>query len=165
MWAALVPVRDWLYLAVILALIGFGVYERNHLIDEGQRHEVTALKESSAKLIAQAQKDIAARDADYAAKVQALEKRYAQEHQNDDAQRASDAERLREYDAYRRAHPTVGSAACGPCSRPSGSVSVDPDGERFDRLASLAVELAAADSAARTALTACMSERDSLTHP
>jgi hypothetical protein len=73
---ALIPAKDWLYGAVIVALLaGFGwytVHERNL----GAAHEVAALKTSSDKLLAQTAKQTA----DLQARATMAERTYDKEH-------------------------------------------------------------------------------------
>jgi len=73
---ALIPSRDWFYGAAILGLLIFGVYERQHLINEGAAHEVAALKASSDKLKA----ETAVKTADLKARATMAEQAYDKEH-------------------------------------------------------------------------------------
>lgn len=72
---ALIPGKDMLYGALITALLAFGVYERHHLIAEGQQHELAALKLSSDRL----QKQTAAQTAELQAKATMAEQAYDKE--------------------------------------------------------------------------------------
>jgi len=47
---ALIPTKDWFYGILIASLLAFGVYERHHLLVEGQQHELAALQASSDRL-------------------------------------------------------------------------------------------------------------------
>lgn len=49
---ALIPSKDWFYGAVIVALAAFGVYERFHLIDEGEAKIIAADKKLSDMIAA-----------------------------------------------------------------------------------------------------------------
>jgi hypothetical protein len=73
---ALIPGKDWLYGGLIVLLISFGIYERHHLIAEGQQHELAALKLSSDKL----QKQTAIQTAELQAKATMAEQSYDKEH-------------------------------------------------------------------------------------
>jgi hypothetical protein len=75
---ALIPIKDWIYGGLIVLLISFGVYERHHLIAEGQQHELAALKLSSDKL----QKQTAAQTAELQAKATMAEQAYDKEVNN-----------------------------------------------------------------------------------
>ena len=72
---ALIPLKDWVYSGLIILLIGFGVYERHHLIAEGQQHELAALKLSSDRL----QKQTAIQTAELQAKATMAEQAYDKE--------------------------------------------------------------------------------------
>lgn len=72
---ALIPGKDLLYGALLVAFIAFGVYERHHLIAEGQQHELAALKTSSEQL----QKQTAAQTATLQAKATMAEQAYEKE--------------------------------------------------------------------------------------
>ena len=72
---ALIPGKDLLYGALLVAFIAFGVYERHHLIAEGQQHELAALKTSSEQL----QKQTAAQTATLQAKATMAEQAYDKE--------------------------------------------------------------------------------------
>jgi hypothetical protein len=73
----LLPLKDWVYSIIIVALIAFGVYEKHHLIAEGQQHELAALKLSSDKL----QKQTAKQTAELQARATMAEQAYDKEHQ------------------------------------------------------------------------------------
>jgi hypothetical protein len=72
---ALIPGKDLLYGALLVAFIAFGVYERHHLIAEGQQHELAALQASSDRL----QKQTAAQTATLQAKATMAEQAYEKE--------------------------------------------------------------------------------------
>jgi hypothetical protein len=72
---AMIPGKDLVYGALIVALLIFGVYERNHLIAEGAQHELAALKLSSDRL----QKQTAAQTAELQAKATMAERAYDKE--------------------------------------------------------------------------------------
>jgi hypothetical protein len=72
---ALIPGKDLIYGGLILGIILFGVYERHHLIAEGQQHELAALKLSSDRL----QKQTAAQTAELQAKATMAEQAYDKE--------------------------------------------------------------------------------------
>jgi hypothetical protein len=72
---ALIPGKDLVYGAVIICLITLGLYERHHLIAEGQQHELAALQASSAKL----QKETDKQTADLKARATMAEQAYDKE--------------------------------------------------------------------------------------
>jgi hypothetical protein len=161
--AKLVPFRDWVYLGLFVALVGLGLYERAHLIHEGEAHELASLQRSSAKLQAAADANVTKLTAEHAAEVAAIRSQLDEQQQTNDALAAADAQRLREYDAYRRAHEAVGGAAPGPVPGDSGTESAPGGDDRYGSLGAVAVELAAAARDAQSALSACVADRDSLT--
>lgn len=160
---ALLPARDYFYAALIIALIAFGVYERNHLIDEGITHETAAVTAASAKAEAAADAKIKVLTAQHEKTVEAIEEDYAQHEQANIAQRSADADRLREYDAYRRAHGSVASAASGPAATIQAASDASGGDEILERLESISVDLAASLRDEAVALSSCMVERDALT--
>lgn len=160
MFAALAPIRDYIYLALFLILVGFGVYEHFHLIHEGATHELSTLQKSSDKLNAAADAKIINLNVAHAADLKAIKEKADAQAKIDSASLAGDAERLREYDAYRRSHPSVGGAAPGPATSPNGNISPVTDDDRFSRLEQLGLQLAAANAAGKRALTSCMADRD-----
>jgi hypothetical protein len=72
---ALIPTKDMVYGALIVMLAAFGIYERHHLIAEGQQHELAALKASSDRL----EKQTAAQTAELKAKATMAEQAYDKE--------------------------------------------------------------------------------------
>lgn len=56
---AMIPGKDIFYGALIVGLIACGIYERNHLIAEGEQHEAAALKASSDRLQKKADQETA----------------------------------------------------------------------------------------------------------
>src|SRR5271169_3171972 len=86
---AMIPGKDLAYGALIVALIAFGVYERNHLITEGEQHEAAALKASSDRL----QKKADLESAELQAKATMAEQAYDKE-RNLIASQPSDSVRL-----------------------------------------------------------------------
>jgi hypothetical protein len=72
---ALIPTKDLVYGALIVMLIAAGIYERHHLIAEGQQHELAALKLSSDRL----EKQTAAQTANLQAKATMAEQAYDKE--------------------------------------------------------------------------------------
>ncbi len=78
-------------------------------------------------------------------------------------QHDSDAQRLREYDTYRRAHPVVASTQAGSGTGGAGTSSASEDEGRFASLEQVALQLATAGREVTSVLTACMVDRDALT--
>lgn len=160
---ALIPLRDWLWAGLLIALIGLGVYERNHLIDEGEQRKAAAINVASQKAAKEADAKIEKLNADHGGEVRAIQENFNAKHAHDLTVHASDAERLRQYDAYRRANQTVGGAASRP-GIDEGGTGRDSGGiDRFSSLEQVALSLAGAGRETVTALRACMADRDALT--
>lgn len=159
---SLIPGKDLVYGALIVALIIFGVYERNHLIAEGAQHELAALKISSDRLQQAAAKQVTQTAADYAASLSTIKENLDEQQRTNSVLASTDAQRLRDFDAYRRSHPALGGAAGGPGPQATGAGSTITVDEVLSGLEQSAQSLAAATRSASAALTACMADRDSL---
>lgn len=72
---ALIPTKDWIYGGLIVALLLFGMYERHHLLVEGQQHELAMLQASAKKLQVETDKQTA----ELKAKATMAEQAYAKE--------------------------------------------------------------------------------------
>lgn len=149
-----------LLLLVLAGAFGTYTYHERHV---GAEAKVEQLKMSSAKLIQKADEHIAALNSTHAAAVAAILETAHAQHETDLLQHTSDADRLREYDAYRRSHPAVASASSGPGNQSAGSVSVVTDDDRLTSLEQVALGLATAGRDSQSALKSCTVERDSLT--
>jgi hypothetical protein len=160
---ALIPFRDWIYGALIVGLIVFGIHERNHLIAEGAAHEVAALKESSDKLIAKETAHVALVAKTYAAAAAQTQGDLDAKIQAADAQHTSDAQRLREYSAYRSTHPDVASPAGASGNSGAGTSSAGQSEDFVASLGQSGVALADALRDTSAALSACMKDRNDLT--
>lgn len=160
---ALIPTKDWIYLSLIIAvLIGFGSYTI-HERHVGAAKEVAALTKSSDELNRKADAKIVKLNTEHATQVATIIGVIDNERKANVSAAASDAQRLREYDAYRRAHPPVGRPASGPQDQNDGSGSADKNADRSFELEQDALNLADAGRSVLTALGSCMIERDSLT--
>jgi hypothetical protein len=160
---SLIPIKDWVYSGIIIAILaGFGWYTI-HERDIGKADEVAALQKSSQALQAKAAAHVAqvAKAYSTASSVN-LENLNAQLKAASD-QHDSDAQRLREYDAYRRAHPAVASAQTGSGAGSSGGSGTIEDDGRFASLEQVALQLATAGREVSAALSACMADRNALT--
>ncbi len=160
---ALIPLKDWLWAALVAALIAGVIYERNHLIAEGAAHEIAALQASSAKLQAAAEAKVQETAANYAATVAALTEKHDADTQVANAQLSNDAQRLRDYDAYRRSHQTVGGPASAAAINGSGTGGNSGSDDKFTSLEQVALGLAGSVAHTSIALIGCMAERNSLT--
>ena len=160
---ALIPIKDWFYGAVIVGLILFGIHEVNHLKAEGAAHEVAALKVSSDKLIAQETAHVALVAKTYAASAAKTTETLDEQTQATAAAQSDAAQRLSDFNAYRRSHSAVASAGGAGANQGAGTDSGGSDSERLSSLEQVALDLAGAAAAGRNALSACMAERDALT--
>jgi hypothetical protein len=160
---SLIPGKDLFYGAVIVVLLLFGWHEVNHLKAEGAAKEVTALQVSSAKLTAAAQKQVQETATNYASTLVTVKENLDGQVKAAATQHDIDAQRLREYDAYRRQHPAVASAGTGPSGQSAGSTSAGSDEPRLASLEQVALGLADGGREVSIALTSCVKERESLT--
>ncbi len=160
---ALIPTKDLIYGALVVLLIAFGVYERHHLIAEGEQHELAALKLSSSRLQAAAQKQVAATAADYANTLSTVKGDLDAQLQTAAAIHASDAQRLRDIDADRSKHAALASAGNGQGSVGQGSTGSSANEHGVADLEQVALSLADAGREVSAALTACVNERNGLT--
>lgn len=159
----ILTLKDYAYLTLLVLALVFGAYEYDHLIDEGINREKAAYALAAQRTEAAAEAKIVNLNVQNAADVAKVKSQYAAQHEADVAQSAADAIRLREYDVYRQAHPSVGCAASGPgaASATAGCGSVDE--QRIERLELVANELATAGRQTRDALNSCLANRSLLT--
>lgn len=161
--AKLAPIRDYLYLAVAIAFLVTFLFYRHSLIVKGERTKLAELTVSSRKLEAANATRLATITKTYDGNIVAIKDANAKQAQIDAAQHVSDASRLRDFDAYRRAHEGVASTSGGPGLAIAGDGGASGDDARFERLEVVALGLATAGRASQSALTVCMSDRDELT--
>jgi len=159
---ALIPGKDLLYGGAIVALLLFGAYEVHHLKAEGAAKEVAALKASSDTLQVTVARENAALASNYAATVAAITEKADENDKASAAQHESDAQRLRDYDAYRSSHPAVESAGSGAQPAPAGAPSDNGVERSLSSLEQVALDLAGALRDDTNALSSCMADRDGL---
>lgn len=144
----------------IVALCTSGVLYLEH---RGAAKDLAKLQKSSTALIAKANATIATETAqherDNAANLEKLTSANAAYAALDNAL----AERLREFDAYRRAHPSVARSGGGPVATSAGECGALSCGDLASQLAKAGNELAGAAGRLSAALEACQRDRDSLT--
>lgn len=158
----MLPIKDYVYIAAIIALlIGFGVFVK-HERNIGEAKEVAALKVSSDKLQAAADAKVAQLTAQHATEVTTIKVNYENALTADSAQRASDAQRLRNFDAYRSAHSAVHSAIAGLDATGPVQGVTSADDSRTASLEQVALGLAAAGRSVSDSLTACVADRAAL---
>lgn len=163
---ALIPLRTKVIIvAVLLGLVGgisFLTYERFHLINEGVEKEKAAFAAGSAKAEKEAADKITKLTADHYDDIATIEANYEHTIQANDAAHASDAERLRAYDAYRKAHPVLGGAGGGTGATPAGDGGAPTVDDRLESLEQVALGLATAGRGLDAALVLCEEDRDHL---
>jgi hypothetical protein len=160
---ALIPFKDWCYAALIAALIAFGMYEVHHLKAEGAAHEIAALQKSSVQLQTKAAAEVKATADNYAGSLAKIKGDLDEQITIAVAQHGTDAQRLRDYDAYRRSHPALVSAASGRTTPDAGAGSTISVDDVLTGMEQAGLGLANANRLAGAALTACTNERNSLT--
>jgi hypothetical protein len=153
---AFIPGRDWFYGALI---IGVGVLCW-HFYDKYTAAVQFAwqVKQQSAVVTKQAAQDIKDKDTQHATTLAKVTETYAAALKSANDQRATDADRLRDFDAYRQSHPVLDRPA-GAGSKPGA----DPWVSSLVALEQVAAELADELRKARDQRDACVLERDSLT--
>jgi len=144
----------------VLALVGGGILYFEH---RGASGELAKLQASSTKLIAKAQGKIAAE-----AKRHQSDNAANQEKLNDALVSNNDlttrlASSLRDFEAYRRAHPDVPRPTSGPVAASSGECGARSCGDLAEELAVRGNELAGSVGELSANLSACQRDRDSLT--
>lgn len=162
MLASLIPIRDWLYGALIVGLICFGLYERSHLISEGETHELAAVAAASDKAERIAQTRVDTLNKAHTDTVAQIVEKASEQHAQDSAQHDADARRLRDIDANRQAAAGVQGSAAGPQSASGGIGGPVTDDGRFESLEQVALGLADGNRAGLDALNTCRAERADL---
>ena len=160
---SLIPGKDIFYGALIIALLLFGWHEVNHLKAEGATKEVAALKISSDKLVAQEAAHVALVAKTYAAAAANTQGKLDAQIQANTALASNDANRVREYNAYRSQHPAMASAGGTVGSSGQGTGSASQSEDFAGELGQAGVSLADALRDSNAALGACMKDRDDLT--
>ena len=160
-WLTGISVPTWVMeLAVGLALLGGGILYFEH---RGAREELGKLQVSSAALVAKAEKTIRAETEKHAADNAAnLEKLDAANRDNAALGSALD-QRVRDFDAYRRAHPDVPRPAGGPAAPVGGECGAQSCSDLAVQLAERGNDLARSVADLTAALQAAERDRDSLT--
>jgi hypothetical protein len=159
----LIPLKAWAIIIGVVALLAFLIWDHYHLINEGVEKEKAAYAAGSAKAEHEAEVKITNLNTQHGNDVADMENRYETTIQADDAAHASDAARLREYDAYRKAHPVLGGPAAGGGTGTAGEGSADSVDDRFGQLEQVALGLANAGRDLNAALTLCQDDRNKLT--
>lgn len=145
---------------LILALVGAVILHYEHV---GAADELGKLKTSSTALIAKATKDIQAQTAAHAADVKANQEKTDAALAANTALQSDLDQRVRDFDAYRRAHPDVPSTTGGPVAASGGECGTQDCGSLASQLAKAGNELATSAGALDATLASCQRDRDSLT--
>lgn len=156
----LIPSKDWLYIAAIVALLSSFTAYTIHERHVGAAHQLAAVARASAKAEAAAKQQIQDLTDQHSRDVTAITGAYNHAIQTASVERDSDLKRLRDFDAYRKAHPALDGAGGSVTSDGAGGQSADGLGAVP---AGLAAELADALRQDDAALRACYADRDSLT--
>lgn len=121
------PQADIIYVALFVALGAFALYERHHLIAEGEQKVLTALAASTAKLTAQNNAALAKQAADDAATLKSVQDGYDAALKTSLASSSALARRLRDYEAGRgkTAVPSDPTAPGKPDGGAAVAISVD----------------------------------------
>jgi hypothetical protein len=166
MWAsllALVPFKDRVYAAVIVALlIGFGWYTV-HERRIGAAHELEAVAKENARVIKAAQEHVDALNKQYEAALNAAQEKYDADLETATHQRDADIARLRRA-AANKGNPVLPGpgATTGKPDTGGGPESPDGLGNVFVR-ALVSLDLANALRIDDSLLSICRDERNSLT--
>lgn len=160
--AKLASLRDYLYLALFVALISGFLYYRHSLIVEGEHTEAAAVTVATHKAEAAAALQIAQLTKDHETAVTKVKEDTDEKLKVVSTQHESDAQRLREYDTYRRQHPALPRPASGSGNQATGDGGTVPDDARFASLEQVALGSTTAGRVLAVALAACMTERDDL---
>ena len=147
-------------LVALLALSATGVLYLEH---RGATHELQKLEVSSAKLLTSTKQQIAAEVKAHAADVAANQEKLNEALDSNAALQSQLDQRVRDFDAYRRAHAPVARAPSQPAAAASGECGAQSCGDLAERLAERGNELATSIGELRAGLQACERDRDSLT--
>ena len=123
-----IGLKDYFYAAIIAAVGAFAVYERVHLIHEGEAKTLAALAASTAKLTAANTAALEAQAKADADKLDALESSYAKALATSTASASALAQRLRDYETASRgkvAVPGDPATSAGPDAPAAKSSGID----------------------------------------
>lgn len=153
----LVPLKDWLYVFAISALLVSFAWYTHHERQIGASKLQAAVTQESAKAEANNTKRLKDLTDQHSNDVAVIEENYETILKDSDAQHISDLDRLRKYASDSgKTHEVLGSSSCN-------SSEADSWRERFEGLGQISAELADAIRRDDAALKSCYAERDSLT--
>jgi hypothetical protein len=157
----LIPFRDYVYAALAIAALIFGVHEYRAIEAKGAAHEIAAVQAASVKAQAAAKAANDKLTADYSAALVTVGENYAKAIQDNDTAHSADLKRLQQRAAGGdRADAAVGSASPATATAGGGNQGAAGLGKVP---ADLALELADALRQDDAALQQCYADRDSLT--
>jgi hypothetical protein len=158
----LIPLQDYLYIAIILAGGVFWVHHDHVEQKLGAARITAAVNAATQKAEGAARVQIAALNQQYASNLAKVSTSYEDQLSAATAEHTTDLQRLREYDAYRKSHPSaaLGSSSASAAPAVSGPPSVSDVGVSIENAAVGLAEALRLDDAQ---LQKCWAERDSLT--
>jgi hypothetical protein len=156
-----IKIPAWIIEIVLIAALSLGAVL--YFEHKGATEELGKLKTSSAALIVKASKDIAVETAAHAADVKANQEKTDAALAQVTATNNLLAERVRDFDAYRRSHPDVPRAGGNTVATQPGECGASSCGDLAVRLAERGNELAGSLGAVVASLQSCQRDRDSLT--
>lgn len=147
-------------LVLVLILITAVILHFKH---EGAKEIIAKLQTSSAQLVAKANTDIAREVSQHQADVKANQEKTDAALAANTALQSDLDQRVRDFDAYRRAHPNVPRAASGSVAALGGECGALSCGDLASALAAAGNELADSQGQLTASLQSCQRDRDSLT--
>lgn len=156
-----ISVPKWVVEAVLIGLLALSAVL--YLEHRGATHELAKLQRSSAALIAKADAQITAETTKHNADVAANQEKLDAALAANSYLQSRLAQRVRDFDAYRRAHPDLPRPSPAPAARTGGDAGAVDFGALAEGLAQRGDELADAVGQLRAALQGCERDRDSLT--
>ena len=150
------PVRDYIYAGLAVAAVAGWFYHDHVIATRAVEHEMVAVKAASDKAEQDAVARITALNNQHIDELAKVKEIYDKAMVDAAHQRDADLQRLRDADAYRRAHPVLDSPAGPGASAPAGSSSLT---ELEQISAGLADALRRDDAEA----IKCFADRDALT--
>lgn len=150
-------IAEIVFALLVLSAIGL------HIEHKGAQEELGKLQKSSVTLIAQANARIKKDGDDYTAAQTTNQEKTNEALASNASLQSRLADSVRQYDAYRRAHPAVGSAAGVDGSAIAGECGLEDCAVVVERLAVRGNELAGSLGAVSADLQSCQRDRDALT--
>lgn len=157
----LIPGKVWLYAAIAVVLLAFGIHEYRNIEAKGAAKETAAVLVANTKADAAADAKIKKLTADYNTAIVNIGATYAKAMQSADTAHTSDLERLQQRaGSGQPSNSAVGSSTAGASAADARTLSTRSLGVVP---AERALDLADALRADDAALVQCYADRDSLT--